>query len=144
MLVDRHREQRADSAGDEVVASDDAHKLKKWGRAVGNPGYGWVCVRTERLEPGAILDAIAAGNFYASSGVTLDDVATTGGQLSIRIRRNRTERYSTVFVAEGGKVIKTDTTNEPSCPIGTHRYIRARVTSSEGWQAWTQPMLAKP
>jgi predicted metal-dependent phosphoesterase TrpH len=127
-----------------VVATDDAHNLKKWSRTLSNPGRGWVYVRADSLEQRAIIDALAAGQFYASTGVTLDDVATTGGQLALRIKGDPfgQERYRTDFVAEGGKVVKTDTSLEPSCPLGEHKYIRARVTSSNGWHAWTQPVFA--
>jgi len=56
------------------VASDDAHHFQTWAPDQSNPGRGWIMVRADELTPDAITNAIEAGNFYASSGVILEDV----------------------------------------------------------------------
>ena len=38
------------------------------------PGRGWVMVRAPRLEANALLAALERGDFYASTGVVLEDV----------------------------------------------------------------------
>ena len=54
------------------VATDDAHNYHGPSGAVS--GRGWVMVRAERLSPEALIHAMRAGDFYASSGVVLRDV----------------------------------------------------------------------
>src|SRR5204863_3589304 len=57
-----------------ALATDDAHDFHKtpW---VSNPGRGWIVVRAPSLETGELLAAMKRGDFYASSGVVLEDVA---------------------------------------------------------------------
>jgi len=55
------------------IATDDSHAYH--GKAGGaRPGRGWVMVRATHLTPEKIVVALAAGDAYASTGVTLDDV----------------------------------------------------------------------
>jgi hypothetical protein len=54
------------------VATDDSHQHH--GAKGSHPGRGWVMVRATKLEPTSLIKAIKAGNFYASTGVTLLDV----------------------------------------------------------------------
>src|SRR6185503_1505418 len=53
------------------IASDDEHTLTNVAGAL--PGRAWIMVRAASLEPVAITDAIRRGDFYASTGVTLQD-----------------------------------------------------------------------
>lgn len=125
------------------TAADDAHAFKRFYRELPNPGRGWIWVRAEAQTPKAIKDAMARGQFYASTGVTLDDVQTTGGKLGLKINRWGNEVYNTDFITDGGRVVKTVGGLEPSCdlPAGS-KYLRAKVTSSNRYYAWTQPMFA--
>ncbi len=61
-----------------TIAVDDAHFT------VRPDGFGgWVNVRAETLEPGALLTALKAGDFYSSQGPELHDVAIDGDQIRI-------------------------------------------------------------
>src|SRR5688572_7439061 len=73
------------SAGQRLygIAVDDAHHFKRFGKEYSNPGHGWIHVRADSLTPDEILSAIEAGDFYATSGVTLRDVAVTGSEYRI-------------------------------------------------------------
>lgn len=55
------------------IASDDTHHYHKFGPDEANPGRGWVMVRAEKLATEPLLAAMEAGDFYASTGVTLKD-----------------------------------------------------------------------
>ncbi len=66
------------------IGSDDSHHYHG---GSSTPGRGWVMVRAEKLEPDAIIRAMQAGDFYASSGVTLDEVTfdKAKGELHIKV-----------------------------------------------------------
>jgi hypothetical protein len=50
------------------LGTDDAHAYHIWGLGKTNPGRGWIMVRAPHLSAEAIIKAIEAGDFYASSG----------------------------------------------------------------------------
>jgi hypothetical protein len=57
-------------------AHDDTHKLEKAGR-------GWNMVLARERSAEAVLDALAAGSFYASSGATIARIAVDGHRLVV-------------------------------------------------------------
>ena len=95
-----------------AVAVDDAHsyhyKMPPEGHApdVGmrdstlecTPGRGWVHVRASFLTPESILRAMDAGEFYASSGVELQDYSFDGQHISIQIKPKGNDTYTTQFI----------------------------------------------
>lgn len=126
------------------IAVDDAHHFKKFGKEFSNPGHGWVWVRAESLTPQAILAAIEAGEFYASSGVKLQDVAATSSEYRLDIARgsNWDEKLTTYFIGDGGKVLARSFDEKPVYKFaGNEKYVRARIESSGGAKAWTQPVF---
>ncbi|MDQ6802180.1 MAG: CehA/McbA family metallohydrolase [Acidobacteriota bacterium] len=86
------------------------------------PGRGWIFVRAENLTAKNILDAIARGDFYASTGVVLESIEFDGRNLRVKIHEDGDSRYRTSFVR-------------------TKTYVRARVDDSNGRSAWTQPFF---
>ncbi|MDI1311615.1 hypothetical protein [Prosthecobacter sp.] len=76
------------------VGTDDAHHYHG---EDSSPGRGWVMVRASKLDPNELVNAMKAGDFYASSGVTLDDVSFTDGTLRIRIHAEPGVKYETVI-----------------------------------------------
>lgn len=128
-----------------AVATDDMHNMQSFDRRRANPGRGWVVVRAAQLTPKAIIDALASGDFYASTGVELDELTTGADTLSLKIKRQGDRRFRTHFVGINGKILKEDTSMEPFCQLKAGEpYVRARVTSSAGDHAWTQPLFAAP
>lgn len=67
------------------VAGDDTHVMS--GADHASPGRGWVVVRAQRLQPAELVLAMLKGDFYASTGVTLDQCSfdERHRRLSIRI-----------------------------------------------------------
>ncbi len=123
------------------IAVDDAHHFQgEFGADRANPGRGWVAVRSQALEPVALMAALEAGHFYASSGVTLSDVRVTPRLMEIHIEVDRDFRYSTTFVGAGGRIL-AETTDNPAVFELTEDvgYVRAEVRNSRGDVAWTQP-----
>jgi len=124
------------------IAVDDAHHFKQPGNPLASgPGRGWVVVRAARLEARALLEALESGNFYASTGVVLDDVAATSAALTVRVKTEGTSKYRIRFIGRGGQVL-----HEATDPVATYTftgdegYVRAKVLESNGRTAWVQPV----
>lgn len=125
-----------------AVATDDAHHFKTWGPDKANPGRGWVVIRAESLNVEGIVAALESGNFYASTGVELSDITLDKGKLTVSIEEKRNEKYTTEFIGNGGRLLKTDIGNPAVYEIkGNEGYVRARVLDSNGHTAWVQPVI---
>ena len=127
------------------IAVDDVHHIKRPGdRAAATPGHGWVVVRAAELTPAAILAALERGDFYASSGVELDDYAVDRTAITIKIKEKRFVKYRTQFIGAGGKVLQESITNPAVYRFkGNEKYVRAKILESNGAFAWTQPVFRK-
>lgn len=126
------------------IAVDDAHNFKTLGKDLSNPGRGWIHVRAESLTAAAIVDAIGRGDFYASSGVSLADVRVTREEYRVEIQPRQTEKFTTYFIGEGGRVLAKSFDTAPVYRFaGGEKYVRARVESSFGSFAWTQPTFRR-
>jgi predicted metal-dependent phosphoesterase TrpH len=124
------------------IAVDDAHHFKRLGRELSNPGRGWVMVRATELTRQSILTAIAAGDFYASSGVVLNDIIVSPTELRIEIAPSTTTKHTTLFIGANGEVLARSP--DPVAVYkfrGGEKYVRARVEASTGDIAWTQPVF---
>ena len=125
------------------IATDDAHHFQgEFGPGRANPGRGWVAIRAPSLEAQALMDALEAGAFYASTGVELADVVADGDRLEVHIAPRDDFKYTTEFIGAGGAVLATSTANpavyQVTSAVG---YVRAKVTDSAGYVAWVQPLL---
>lgn len=84
------------------VATDDAHEYDADTVAISPPGRGWVMVRApsgnSALTPERLVAALDAGDFFASTGVTLRDVRCADGQLDIEIDAAPGASYRTYFI----------------------------------------------
>ena len=80
------------------IGSDDAHHYHQIILGRSNPFRGWIMVRADRLTPESIIRAMEAGDFYASSGVTLTTVTRTGKTLAVEIKAEPGVTYTTRFI----------------------------------------------
>ena len=80
------------------VAVDDSHHYHEIGVGKSNAGRGWVMVRAKHLTPESIIRAMEAGDFYATSGITLDEVKPEKNRLTIAIRTEPGVTYRTQFI----------------------------------------------
>lgn len=78
------------------VGTDDSHNYHG-GSAT--PGRGWVMVRAAKLDANALVEAIQRGDFYASTGVTLDEVGYDKATrtLKLKIQGRPGVKYRTEF-----------------------------------------------
>lgn len=111
------------------VGTDDSHNYHKPGGA--RPGRGWTWVRAAALKPEALIQAMKAGDMYASSGVMLRDVRYDAAKKTLRIdiEPQTGVQYTTQFI---GTKIGYDAASEPRTdkdgkPIRTTRKYSADV-----------------
>ena len=125
------------------IAVDDAHTFKDPGNPdVAAPGRGWVVVRAPALESRAILSALEAGDFYASTGVELLDFKATTSSMSVTIQQTSFSKYRVQFVGRGGRVLHEAVDSPAEYTFrGDEGYVRARVLESNGRMAWCQPVM---
>ncbi|HDP33887.1 MAG TPA: hypothetical protein ENN29_02120 [Candidatus Hydrogenedentes bacterium] len=142
------------------LATDDAHNYFNMGKGA-NPGRGWVMVLAGQLAPEALLTSIMKGDFYASTGVLLDNIRRDESGMSFTImaepgvtyttqffgtRRgfdttstavldadgNPKERASRIYSDEIGALLSETTGHEPSYTFeGDELYVRAKITSDK-------------
>ena len=79
------------------LATDDAHHYFGGGAA---PGRGWIMVRARHLTPESLIRAMEAGDFYASTGVTLRrlNYSASTRRLELEIEPEKDSRYTTRFL----------------------------------------------
>jgi len=124
------------------IADDDAHVFKQPGNPdVPGPGRGWVFVHAERLAPRAIVEALDRGDFYASTGVELNDYQVTSGAITIDVKQVPSSKYRIQFIGRNGEIL-SEVTSSPAVYRfrGSEAYVRAKVLESNGRFAWTQPV----
>jgi hypothetical protein len=124
------------------IAVDDAHHFQgEFSRDRANPGRGWVAVQAKARRAPAIMEALEAGRFYASTGVILEDVVVSRNRLTVRVRPRGSFRFTTTFIGSGGRVLKTVHGTEATFELDApEAYVRARVEDSGGAVAWVQPV----
>lgn len=125
------------------LATDDAHHFKRPGDpSASGPGRGWIVVRAPRLDGRELLAALERGDFYASTGVELDDVQRSSTRYVIGIRAERWSKYTTRFIGKNGRVLAESFSNPATYDIkGDEGYVRAVVLESNGKRAWGQPVM---
>jgi hypothetical protein len=162
MLTLRHAAGRAPVF---AVATDDAHDFRATADTISRPGRGWVMIRARSLAPDSLFAALEAGDFYASTGVTLRDVAARADRLRIEIDPAAGATYRTYFIGtrRGATAAQGTAVGEVFAVVegasaeyrlrGDERFVRARVVSSLphidpttgrvlGQQtAWVQPLF---
>lgn len=130
------------------VASDDAHDyddLAGERQAAGArsypPGTGWIMVRAAR-EPAAIRAALERGDFYASTGVTLERAEVQDGALDVAVAAASPGAHEIRFIGEGGAVLDRVVGRAAKFSLDriARGYVRAVVSRDDGARAWVQPV----
>lgn len=80
------------------IGVDDSHNYHEQMLGKSNSGRGWVMVRARHLTPESIVLAMEAGDFYATSGVTLKEVTRTATTLGLEIQAEPGVTYVTQFI----------------------------------------------
>lgn len=126
-----------------AIAVDDAHTFKAPGNPdVAGPGRGWIVVRAAKLEARTLLEAVERGDFYASTGVELEDYQVTARAMTVTVRPTSYSKYRIQFIGEGGALLR-EVHQSPATYVfnGDEQYVRAKVIESNGAIAWCQPVF---
>ena len=124
------------------TATDDCHNYREFGADKANPGGAWVVVRAPNLSEEAVIQSLTSGDFYASTGVILNDLEKSEQSVSLQIEQNTIQSYKTTFIGREGAILAEESGLEVSYRIrGDEGYVRATVTSSWGAKAWVQPVF---
>lgn len=139
------------------IATDDSHNYHLFGNEYSNAGRGWIMVRTDSLTSTSLIQAIDAGQFYASTGVVLEDLSLINNMLEIKISAESDVEYEIQFIgvfagSRDTDILQTVNGTEASFLIsGDILFVRAKIISSklksnpyqvdEFEIAWTQPYI---
>jgi hypothetical protein len=149
-------EERAEALWDEVLsaghvlyalATDDAHHFSDAGerRRTGKFAYdgdrAWIMVRADKTSA-AIRSALVAGDFYASTGVSLSELERGHGRIRLRVDSALEGEHRVRFVGAGGRLLaeQRGLEAELALPAG-EAYLRAVVDGPDGARAWVQPVF---
>lgn len=119
-----------------VTAADDAHFKTDRPDTFG----GWIHVKAESLDPDALLAALKAGYYYASTGPEIHDVRFTDTEIVVSC-----DPVTAIF-ADGRGSIKLfkrgEGITEARFPIGpfANAFCRIEILRADGKKAWTSPL----
>jgi hypothetical protein len=99
-------------------------------------------VKAPALTLRHVLTALRQGHFYATTGVELDRYRVTADGISLRVRQQQQEQTVIQFFGVGGRELRRVIGLRAAYRFrGNERYVRARIASTGGFWAWTQPVF---
>jgi hypothetical protein len=119
-----------------AYAADDAHFQPQ-----DPPGCAaWVQVRAASLDPAALLTALKAGHYYASTGPELHDIRLHDGMITVHCSPAR--KVLVTGGTPGAEVIEGEALTRCSLPLAMfgHGYCRVTVEDATGARAWSNPI----
>ena len=138
------------------LATDDSHNYHLLGSQYSNAGRGWVMVLSDSLTPASLIGAMERGDFYATTGVTLDKLSIRKNILHVDIKAEPGVNYRIEFVGatledQQSRILKTITGTQAKFEVNDdHVFVRARIISDKPKEnpfqhgdyemAWTQPV----
>jgi len=122
-----------------AVATDDVHKSAEI-------NHGWTMVKAPSLDMAQIMQAIADGCYYASSGPAIEDCRIDAG--AVRVTTSPVAQINFFFDGSaGGYVVQagaSDTLTSAQWSFGAEkrrrRWVRVEVVDQAGNRAWTNPL----
>jgi hypothetical protein len=131
------------AAGDRLwgLAVDDAH----WRKGDHDAGLGWVWVKAPALTQQAILGALEAGCFYASSGPEIYDLVFDDDHGEVTVRCSPV--VSIDFVGNGPLSQRVHAAQGQCLTEASYRlrdgqrYVRVACLDASGGWAWSNPLF---
>ena len=115
------------------VATDDSHRYYDFHPHESNPGRGWVVVRAAELTKEAVVEALETGQFYASTGVMLEEVELSEKLCSLQIEQERDMVYATKFTGPDGVVHAEADGLEPTYAAPRRRGLHSGYRDKFRW-----------
>jgi hypothetical protein len=102
-------------------------------------------VRAEKTTE-SIRDALARGDFYATTGVILEAARRDGDRYEVIVAEESEGDHTIALIESGGKVAVGIDARRAEFDLSDRTgYVRVVVRSSTGASAWAQPvMLPRP
>lgn len=137
------------------LATDDSHNYHLFGPRYSNTGRGWVMVHAPTLNPNVIVAAMEAGDFYATTGVLLDEIKVKKKSIHLKVNPEEGVQYSIQFIGVPKGAQESTILMEVQDTVATYKFkdelfVRARVLSDKPKvnpfeagdieTAWTQPV----
>ena len=138
------------------LATDDSHHYHQQASKWSNAGRGWVMVQAAHLDAASLINAMEAGNFYASTGVSFADYSFDENVLNLTVKAEAGVKYTIEFIGcKKGETAthilqKTENTKASFQLSDDLLFVRARITSTKAHpnpietilyeMAWTQPV----
>jgi len=142
------------------LATDDSHNYHRKGKTWSNAGRGWIMVRATALTPEALIASLEKGDYYSSTGVTLNRLEYKNNRIKIGIESEKDVNYQIQFIGgEKGekktKVLKQSKGTSSSFKLKPGlQFVRVKITSTKLHDnpiedilyemAWTQPVQYMP
>ncbi|MBI4977136.1 MAG: CehA/McbA family metallohydrolase [Spirochaetes bacterium] len=123
-------------------AADDAHMYGTFDYRPSDALGGWTMVKAESLTVDAVMQAIRAGNFYASAGPVIKNIAVNGDTIVVETSPVRSICFRTPhwggwrIERPSGELIE----RAEFTPKNTVRCLRVECTDNRGRMAWANPM----
>lgn len=116
------------------MAADDAHQYEQ--DVLG----GWLMVHARERSPQAVMEALAAGDFYATQGPSISMTMRAGVAKVTCSPAARVVFYSDAIWSEE-RVCSGEGLTQAICHLQPHEtFLRAEVIDSEGRRAFTSPV----
>lgn len=118
-----------------LVATDDAH--------FSEPDFfgGWVMVKASANEPGALLAALKAGEFYSTQGPELRDVRIEGSR--VIVESSAVSSVVAIGWGTGAKGVHGASMTRTEVPLerlNNSPWVRVAVIDAAGRRAWSNPI----
>lgn len=138
------------------LATDDSHNYHLTGPLYSNTGRGWVMVHASELNADTLINAMEAGDFYATTGVTLSSVEQTDKSIEVKVEPEAGVQYTIQFIgvpqnSNDPSILSEVKDTVASYQITNEIFVRAKVISDKRQinpfqngdmeTAWTQPVL---
>jgi len=103
--------------------------------------YAWVVVNTDARTNVSIIEALRAGNFYASNGAGIENITVSDNTITITVPRPS----SITWIKAGNITIKNtpDVLTDSYRVTGNEGYVRIYIseTADDKQEAWSQPIF---
>lgn len=123
------------------IAADDNHNFRIGGDSFG----GFIMVNSDNLKYSQIMDSLKSGDFYASTGPTIDEVSVDGDVVTVKSSNAKFIRMSTCGRRTDRKfAVDTPYINEASFKfLEDDIYFRITVVDEFGKRANTRAYFVK-